>query len=155
MPADLEIRVSNVTEPEVIALLTAHFENMRAISPPDACFVLDLDGLRAPGMTMLAGWRGGDLAAIGALKRHGDGLFEVKSMRSDDRFRRTGAGRAILSALIARAEAEGAREIGLETGTSDHFAASRGLYAKFGFEACGPFADYVAHPHSHFMMRAV
>ncbi|MEM7766359.1 MAG: GNAT family N-acetyltransferase [Pseudomonadota bacterium] len=153
MTADLDIRPSNVTEPPVIALLTAHFENMRAISPPDACFVLDLDGLRAPDVQMLAAWRGKDLAAIGALKHHGDGLFEIKSMRSDDRFRRNGAGSAILAALIDLAKTQGAAHLALETGTTDHFAPSRGLYARFGFAPCGPFADYAAHPHSLFMDR--
>lgn len=155
MTADLAIRPSDLTEPDVIGLLTAHFENMRAISPPDACFVLDLDGLRSPEVQMLAAWRGMDLAAIGALKHHTGGLFEVKSMRAADAHRGTGAGRAILTELIEMARMQGGQRLALETGTTEHFAASRGLYAAFGFAPCGPFAGYGAHPHSLFMSRTL
>ncbi|MEL6664220.1 MAG: GNAT family N-acetyltransferase, partial [Pseudomonadota bacterium] len=31
------------------------------------------------------------------------------------------------------------------------FAASRALYAQFGFAPCEPFARYSEHPFSHFM----
>ena len=149
--ADLDIRPSDVTEPEVIALLTAHHENMRAISPPDACFVLDLDGLRRPNIHMLAAWRGDELAGIGALKIYDKDLAEVKSMRTSDAARRTGAGRAVLAALIDLAKMKGLTRLALETGTTDHFAPSRALYESFGFVPCGPFADYAPHSHSAFM----
>ena len=35
------------------------------------------------------------------------------------------------------------------------FAPARALYARFGFELCGPFADYVDDPDSVFMTRGL
>lgn len=153
--ADLVIRPSDVTEPEVIALLTLHHENMRAISPPDACHVLDLEGLRQPDLHMLAAWRGEALAGIGALKVHDNTLGEIKAMRTSEAARRTGAGRAVLAALIDLAEDKGLKHLALETGSTDHFTASRALYESVGFESCGPFAGYAEHPHSWFMEMAL
>ncbi|MEO0466799.1 MAG: GNAT family N-acetyltransferase [Pseudomonadota bacterium] len=153
--ADLIIKASDVTEPEVIALLTEHHQNMRAISPPDACFALDLDGLRTPSIHMLAAWKGEALAGIGALKIYDADLAEVKSMRTSAAARRTGAGRAILDALIELAKEKGLTRLALETGTTDAFAPSRTLYGSLGFTPCGPFADYAEHPHSLFMERGV
>ncbi len=36
---------------------------------------------------------------------------------------------------------------------SQFFAPARTLYARNGFEVCGPFGDYVLDPHSVFMER--
>ena len=148
---DLDIRPSDISEPKVIALLTAHHENMRAISPPEACHVLDLEGLRQPDLHILAAWRQSELAAIGGLRVHDAELGELKSMRASEAARRSGAGRAILAALMALAEDKGLTRLALETGTTEHFMPARKLYESVGFKPCGPFADYVSHSHSAFM----
>ncbi len=49
----------------------------------------------------------------------------------------------------------GLARLSLETGASEPFRPARRLYAKFGFEYCGPFADYRPDPHSIFMTRAL
>jgi putative acetyltransferase len=49
----------------------------------------------------------------------------------------------------------GVARLSLETGASEPFLPARRLYAKFGFEYCGPFADYRLDPYSVFMTRAL
>lgn len=45
--------------------------------------------------------------------------------------------------------------LSLETGSVAAFEPARALYARFGFETCGPFADYMADPYSVFMTRSL
>ena len=40
-------------------------------------------------------------------------------------------------------------------GRQEAFAPARALYLRFGFELCGPFADYGPDPNSVFMTRAL
>lgn len=132
-----------VEAPEVLALLERHLEEMHRCSPACKVHALDAQGLKEPGVTFYAARRNGNLAAVGALKRLGDGLGEIKSMRAADAFRGTGAGEAILLHLIATARAEGLRWLGLETGRHPVFEPAQRLYAKHGFAPCDAYADYV------------
>jgi putative acetyltransferase len=43
--------------------------------------------------------------------------------------------------------------VSLETGSDEHFAAARGLYARAGFVECPPFAAYAPSPASTFLTR--
>jgi putative acetyltransferase len=45
--------------------------------------------------------------------------------------------------------------LSLETGSADFFLPARKLYEKFGFEYCGPFADYKDDPNSVFMTKMI
>ena len=46
-PRPFHIRIaSELTHPQVLALLEEHLAGMRAASPPECVFALDLDGLR-------------------------------------------------------------------------------------------------------------
>lgn len=63
-------------------------------------------------------------------------------MRAHPQARGTGAGKAMLSHLIERARKLGYSEVKLETGSGGMFEAATGLYRRFGFEPCGPFAGY-------------
>ena len=56
--APFNIRVDRaLTHPQVIALLEEHLAGMRAASPPECVFALDLNGLRRPEITFLTAWR--------------------------------------------------------------------------------------------------
>ena len=74
-------------------------------------------------------------------------------MRVDDRFRGTGAGRALLRHIVAQARERGIRSLWLETGSADAFISARALYASEGFVPCGPFEGYAPDPLSTFMTR--
>ena len=137
----MDIRRTDLTEEDVIALLELHTGEMDAGSPPGTSYVLDLSGLKAPGIEVFAAWSNGALLAIGAVKSHA-GFAEIKSMRAHPDARGTGAGKAMLHHLITRARALGFAEVKLETGTGQLFEAAVGLYRSVGFEPCGAFAGY-------------
>lgn len=164
------IRVDRaLTHPQVLALLEEHLAGMRAASPPECVFALDLDGLRRPEITFLTAWRlpadasthdEGELVAIGALKEltpttaTAGGHGELKSMRTSARHLRQGAAQAILTELLRLARERGYARVSLETGSTPPFDAAIAMYRRFGFVECGPFADYREDPFSRFMQLA-
>ncbi len=62
-------------------------------------------------------------------------------------------GDAMMRHLLGQAEVLAFSRLSLETGSAPAYAPARRLHARHGFVACGPFADYVADPHSQFMTR--
>ena len=150
----MDIRRTDLSEPEVVALLELHHGEMQAFSPPGTCHVLDLSGLKQPGIEVFAAWEGERLRAIGALKQHSD-FAEIKSMRAHPDARGTGAGKAMLTHLIERARQLGFSEVKLETGSGELFEAAVGLYKSFGFEPCEAFAGYVPGEFNKLYSRAV
>ncbi len=162
------IRVDRtLTHPQVIALLEEHLAGMRAASPPECVFALDLNGLRQPEITFLTAWRlpadgsstadEGELVAMGALKElapttaTAGGHGELKAMRTSARHRRQGAAQAVLTELLKLARERGYARVSLETGSTPPFDAAIAMYRRFGFVDCGPFADYREDPFSRFM----
>lgn len=161
------IRVDRaLTHPQVLALLEEHLAGMRAASPPECVFALELDGLRQPAITFLTAWRlpaigsthdEGELVAMGALKElvpttaTAGGHGELKSMRTSARHLRQGAAQAILTELLNLARQRGYARVSLETGSTPPFDAAIAMYRRFGFVDCGPFADYREGPFSRFM----
>ena len=81
------------------------------------------------------------------------GAGEIKSMRTTEAHRRRGVAARILEHIIGFARDQGLGELFLETGSMQEFAAARGLYERYGFEYCPPFADYAEDPNSVFMRR--
>lgn len=150
---EFEIRVDDLTGEPTQRLVRAHLAGVHELSPPESVHALDLDALRGDGLTVWSAWRDGELVGIGALKRLDDGTGEIKSMRVDDRFRGTGAGRALLRHIVDEARARGIRTLFLETGAEEAFVPARRLYASEGFAACAPFASYRPDPLSVFMRR--
>lgn len=149
----IEIRVDDLSSEDVRALIAAHLEGMHASSPACSVHALDVDALRAPGVTVWSAWIDDDLAGVGALKAIGDERGELKSMRVADGHLGQGVGRAVLRHIMTDAAARGVRSLWLETGTTPDFDAARGLYASEGFTYCAPFDEYVEDPFSVFMTR--
>jgi GNAT superfamily N-acetyltransferase len=141
---------------DVIALLTAHLRFANDVTPPGHVHALDVDALVDPAITF-CGVRGvgGVLLGVGALRRLTNDHVELKSMHTAAARRGAGTGRAMLDHLIAEAAAVGARQVSLETGTSDAFAPAHGLYRSAGFVECPPFGAYSANPHSVCMTRSI
>jgi len=153
MDMPLQIRLDDLSGPEVRALLDEHLRSMHSISPPESVHALDLGGLRAPEISFWTAWSGARLLGCGALKeldpRHG----EVKSMRTAVADRRSGVARALLTHIVAEAQRRQYARLSLETGSQSAFAAARRLYERFGFGYCPPFEGYVEDPNSVFMSR--
>jgi putative acetyltransferase len=151
----MDIRLDDLTGPEIRALLQEHLRNMHELSPPESVHALDLHALRTPEITFWTAWDGGELLGCGALKALDGDHAEVKSMRTANAHRRKGVARAMLEHIIAQARRRGYRRLSLETGSAAPFAPARTLYESFGFTYCGPFGDYVEDPNSVFLTRAL
>ncbi len=147
----VDISPGGLDHPEVQALLREHLSAMAELSPPESCHALDGSGLDQPGIFFWSAWVDGRLAGCGALKeldaRHG----EIKSMRTAKAFLRKGIAARLLETILMEAAARGYRRLSLETGSMPAFEPARRLYARYGFVACAPFADYVPDPNSTFM----
>ena len=147
----MNIELDDLSRPEVHALLEEHLSNMHELSPPESVHALDVSKLRSPDITFWTVWDEGVLLGCGALKELTPAQGEVKSMRTPAVLRGRGAGRAVLTHIIAEARSRGYRRLSLETGSDAPFEPARNLYRSFGFVSCGPFADYKPDPYSHFM----
>jgi len=147
------IEVDDLTSLDIIQLLGEHLASAALHSPPESIHALDLDGLRQPNITFWSARHGSELLGCCALKeldsRHG----EIKSMRTASEHLRKGVAARLLEHLLGEATRRGYQQLSLETGSMEAFAPARRLYGRFGFEACGPFADYVEDPYSVFMTR--
>jgi putative acetyltransferase len=151
----MEIRTGGLDTPEVIALLREHLHSMTLHSPPESIHALDLASLHKPDMTFWSAWEGSELMGCGALKELGPLHGEIKSMRTASAHLRKGVAARLLEHIIDEAKHRSYARLSLETGSMEAFAPAHKLYASFGFEPCGPFADYVEDPYSVFMTRKI
>ena len=151
----MQIRIDPLTGPEVAALLQEHLDDMRLHSPPESIHALDLGKLRAPGITFWSAWEDDALVGCVALKELDPTHGEIKSMRTGRAHRGKGIGVALLRHVLDEAARRGYRRLSLETGSMAAFVPARTLYARFGFEPCGPFGEYVEDPYSVFMTLAL
>ncbi|MEV6851033.1 GNAT family N-acetyltransferase [Actinoplanes sp. NPDC051411] len=151
----MKIEVDDLSGPEIRALLREHVEEMYLISPPESVHALDLDGLLKPEVTFWSVRDGGGLVGCGALKELDSLTGELKSMRTARGATRRGVAATLLAHIIEEARKRRYERLYLETGAEDFFAPARALYARFGFEACEPFAGYTDDPNSVYLTRAL
>ena len=151
----MQIRAGELDHPEVIALLREHLQGMAQLSPPESIHALDLDGLRQPEISFWSAWQDGQLLGCGALKQLDAEHGEIKSMRTVRGHARKGVATRLMRHILQEARRRGYRRLSLETGSMAVFEPARALYERFGFEACGPFADYVEDPYSMYMTIAL
>jgi putative acetyltransferase len=130
--ADLDAYVAQLYPPE-----SNHLLDVETLAGPDVCFLVTRVDERAVG--------------CGALRRHDDGLGEIKRMYVNPQMRGRGIGRRLLQALEAEAARQGLTRVALETGVSQPEAIA--LYRHAGFRDCPPFASYKLDPLSLFMMK--
>ncbi|WP_211348916.1 GNAT family N-acetyltransferase [Nocardioides litoris] len=160
--AEVRIVEGGLDDPAVVALLEGHVAQLRALSPPESTHALDLAALRQPAVRFWTAYDGAEPVGCAALTRlddpahpaHPAGHAELKSMRTAPH--RTGEGIAarLLEHVLAQARAAGVARVSLETGSEEFFAPARRLYARRGFEVCGPFGSYRPDPLSTFMTRS-
>lgn len=151
----MRIVPDDLTMPAVRDLIAEHLDEMFAMSPPESVHALPLASLESPDVTVWSAWDGDEVLGCGALKELDASHGEVKSMRTRAAARGRGVGAAILATILAEARARGYQRLSLETGSEEHFAPARRLYARHGFEQCPPFADYTDDPNSVFMTRTL
>jgi putative acetyltransferase len=149
----MNIKLDDLSGPEIHALLEEHLRNMRSISPPESVHALDLCGLRKPEISFWTAWSGEQLLGCGALKEITEDHGEVKSMCTAIGQRRKGVAKAVLAHIVNEATARGYQRLSLETGSQDAFEPARKLYESFGFAYCAPFGTYQEDANSVFMTR--
>ena len=154
MACDQSFHEGELDQPDVRDLIALHFAEMRADSPPEACHVLPIDGLRDPAIRFFSlRAADGQLFGVGALKSLDSDHAEIKSMRTAPAALGLGVGGAILAHLTTTARAMGHSRLSLETGTTPLFAAANRLYQRDGFAPCGPFGGYSDGPFTAFYTR--
>ena len=151
----MQIKLDDLSGPQIQALLDEHLRNMASLSPPESVHALDLDGLRRPEISFWTVWEGSELLGCGALKELDPKHGEIKSMRTAMVHRRKGVARAMLDHIIDEAKRRAYDRLSLETGSIEAFEAAQNLYARFGFSYCSPFGNYTEDPNSVFMTRAL
>ena len=151
----MQIRSDDLTGKKIADLLREHIENMHLLTPPGSVHALDLEALRSPDITFWTAWERSELLGCGALKELDSRSGEIKSMRTAKAHRRRGVASRILEHIIKEAERRAYHRLYLETGAIPEFASARALYARYGFEYRGPFADYIDDPNSVFMTLAL
>ena len=147
----MRIEVDDVSRPQVLALLEEHLRNMYEITPPEHVFAFDAAKLRQPGVVFWTAWDADELLGCAALKELSPTQGEVKSMRTPERMRGRGTGRALLNHILQVSRERGYRELFLETGNHPAFTAAHTLYRSVGFRDCGPFGGYTENGSSVFM----
>jgi putative acetyltransferase len=149
----MEIRKDDLSGAEIAALLREHLQSAALHSPPESIHALDIEALRRPEITFWCAWDGAQLLGCAAIKQLDPEHGEIKSMRTASAHQRQGVAHRLMTHILEEAMRRGYRRLSLETGSMAAFAPARNLYARFGFEPCGPFASYLEDPYSVFMTR--
>jgi putative acetyltransferase len=145
------IRVADLSDEPVAALVRLHLDGMHAHSPAGSVYALDFSGLAAPEVTMWSAWQNGAIAGIAAFKELGDGRAELKSMRTHPRFLRRGVAAALLEHIIGVAKCRRMSCLSLETGSGAYFEAALALYRRRGFVEGIEFSDYKRSAFNRFL----
>jgi putative acetyltransferase len=125
---------------DVRALIAALNETLLALSPPEHCHHMTVEEMAGSDTTVFVAREDGAAIACGALRRHADGVGEVKRMYTVPAHQGAGVGGRILESIESVARAEGLRALVLEAGNR-HPAAWR-VYERGGFKRCGVVLDY-------------
>ena len=147
----MHIRTDDLSGVDIQTLLHEHLADAYKNSPPDSVYALDLSELQKPDISFWSVWEDNVLLGCGALKELGPSHGEIKSMRTTEAALKRGVGSMMVAHIIEQARARGYERLSLETGSNEPYAPARGLYTKFGFKKCGPFADYKDGTFSLFM----
>src|SRR5262245_56136043 len=127
MNRELEIRIDDLSGPEIARLLSDHLRAMASISPPESMHALNLEELRKPDVTFWTVWEKDELIGCGALKELNPGHGEIKSMRTAADHLRKGVASKMLECIISEARRRRYGRLSLETGAMPYFEAARRL----------------------------
>lgn len=123
---------------ELIAELNAH---LLTLTPAEFCSHMTAEQMADPATTVfIARTPDGQALGMGALRREGGGVGEVKRMYTRPEARGRHVGSAILDRIIDLARREGIERLVLETG--DRHPEAWRLYESRGFTRTGPVLDY-------------
>ena len=136
----IAIAVESPLQDDVRILVAELNETLLALTPPEFCFHMTVEEMAGPDTTVFIARDDGKAVACGALKRHADGIGEVKRMYTRPSHRGRKVGALIVERIEALARKEGLRRLVLETG--DRHPAAWTVYERAGFTRCGAVLDY-------------
>ncbi len=151
----MDIRVDDLSSPEIFQLLQEHLRSVALHSPPESVHTLDLEALRQPDVTFWSFWQKTELMGCGAIRELDSLHGEIKSMRTTSSHLREGVAARLMRHILAEARRRSYKRLSLETGSMQAFEPARNLHISFGFQRCGPFGDYVEDPNSAFLTRGL
>jgi putative acetyltransferase len=134
------IAIESPLQDEVRTLVAELNAVLLELTPPEHCHHLTVEQLADASTTVWIARDGGAAVACGALKRHANGVGEVKRMYTRPSHRRKKIGAEIVERIEALARREGLKRLVLETGDRHHAAWT--VYERAGFTRCGPVLDY-------------
>jgi putative acetyltransferase len=149
----VSIAIESPLQDDVRRLIRDLNEVLNALSPPEFCFQMTPEEMARPDTTVFIARDEGTAIGCGALRRHGEGLAEVKRMYTVPSHQGTGIGGRILAEIERLARAEGFTRLVLETGHLHH-AAWR-VYERGGFKRCGAVLDYPASDYNVFYEKMI
>ena len=139
-------------QPDVVKLVRDLDAMFHDLYPAESNHLVDIETLAGPDMHFFVVRQAGKAIGTGALWHRDPEYGEIKRIYVKPEARGLKLGKVILAALEGNARAHGIGLIKLETGTLQPEAL--GLFAKHGFVACGPYADYPTDdPYSVFMEK--
>ena len=147
------IAVESPLQDDVRDLIVALNEYLLAITPPEFCSHLTVEQMADRDTSVFIARDDSRAVACGALRRHGEGVGEVKRMYTVPSHQGQGIGGRILNMIEELARAEGLARLVLETGHR-HDAAWR-VYERGGFVRCGPVLDYPPSTYSVFYEKPI
>jgi putative acetyltransferase len=137
------IAVETPLQDDVRELVAAHDAHLNPLSPLEFQFQMTVEQMADPATTLFVARDGSSrVVGIGALRREGGGLAEVKRMYTRPEVRGQRLGSRLLEAITALAREEGLVELMLETGEAPGFEGAWRLYERAGFTRRGAFLDY-------------
>lgn len=143
------IAVESPLSDDVRALVKALNEFTYELTPADYRHHMTVEQMAQRDTTLfVARDESGAAIGMGALRRHANGVGEVKRMFVRPEARGRGIGEAILAHIEALAREEGFTRLVLETGSN--FDAARRVYERSAFEPCDGVLDYPPSPWTAF-----
>jgi putative acetyltransferase len=147
----VEIAVESPLQEDVRALVAALNVTLLALTPAEFCYHMTAQEMAHADTTVFVARENGVAIACGALRRHGDGIGEVKRMFTRPASQGRGIGGRILAEIENLARREGVSRLVLETG--DGYLAAWRVYERAGFTRCGPVLDYPDTGYSVFFEK--
>ena len=136
----LTVAVETPLSDDVRRLIGALNDYLFTLTPPEHCFHMTVEEMARPDTTVFVARENGEAIACGALRRHADGVGEVKRMYTVPAHQGKGIGGRIVAEIEKLARKEGFISLVLETG--DRHPAAWRVYERAGFTRCGPLLDY-------------
>ena len=139
---------------DVRALVKALSEFTFELTPAEYRHHMTVEQMALPDTTLfVARDASGATLGMGALRRHANGVGEVKRMFVKPEARGLGVGGAILARIEDLARQEGVTRVVLETGSN--FDAAKRVYQRGGFEPSEPVLDYPPSVWTAFYAKAL